>query len=357
MAVGWCADGMSPGETLPSVNQLVAKGDVAFSVQLSPSVAIFTLRPCSRNFDSVNACDVILRRQDGWSSDELSRAASELEKRQSEVVVRGYPEMMRAKFKDDIPAVCIHAVEIVIGNQRFRTTKQEQMKPRPCAHAIVPKRKKRGTNNGNRFAKFMQFLVDTFGGYEGLSRGILDVAGGAGGLAFEISVRHGIPCTVIDSRAVKFTKKQANAIAFRERCCKLISPGLSISMLARNMHNRFQCTSFDQVQELLDAADVLASKEKSEKMKTFDAIVGLHPDQATDHIIKVGLRLSIPWAVVPCCVFPNKIVRHLKTGERVRTYEDLCAWILEQDENVKEATLDGVEGRNRVFYMLSEKKN
>lgn len=37
----------------------------------------------------------------------------------------------------------------------------------------------------------------------------------------------------------------------------------------------------------------------------FDAIVGMHPDAATDVIIHEAARRGVPFAVVPCCVMPT----------------------------------------------------
>ena len=53
-------------------------------------------------------------------------------------------------------------------------------------------------NNQTRHQRFAQFLVDTFG-IERLrsGAGVLDVAGGAGGVAFELAFRRGIPCTTV----------------------------------------------------------------------------------------------------------------------------------------------------------------
>ena len=50
-----------------------------------------------------------------------------------------------------------------------------------------------------------------------------------------------------------------------------------------------------------------------------DTQVGLHPDEATDAIVDVALQLNIPFAVVPCCVFPNSFahVRSSNNGASV----------------------------------------
>jgi hypothetical protein len=37
----------------------------------------------------------------------------------------------------------------------------------------------------------------------------------------------------------------------------------------------------------------------------FDIIIGMHPDEATDHIILYAVRNRIPFIVCPCCVKPS----------------------------------------------------
>jgi hypothetical protein len=37
----------------------------------------------------------------------------------------------------------------------------------------------------------------------------------------------------------------------------------------------------------------------------FDMVVGMHPDEGTDHIVLYGRWFSVPWVVCPCCVRPS----------------------------------------------------
>lgn len=39
--------------------------------------------------------------------------------------------------------------------------------------------------------------------------------------------------------------------------------------------------------------------------RAYGLVVGMHPDQATDHIILYAIRHRRPFAVVPCCVMPS----------------------------------------------------
>ena len=181
---------------------------------------------------------------------------------------------------------------------------------------------------------------------------MLDIAGGAGGLAFELTVRHGIPCLVVDERVVKLNGKQQRFIRFQDRSRAALEPGINISSLARNMHARFAAKSIEQHCALLDSAACMQGEcpYLCKKIQNCSVLVGLHPDQATDHIINCGLYFKRPWVVVPCCVFP-KTHQHRKTasGSSVRTYDELCEYILGRDPGIQEVTLD-FNGRNRCFF-------
>lgn len=249
----------------------------------------------------------------------------------------------------------------------------------------------RGAKDATRFPKFVKFLLDTFGGYDALSqRPVLDVAGGAGGLAFELSVRYAIDCVVVDTRPVRFNSKQMRHLAFRQQCVARLRGHAGQSPLARNLLNRFEVsaaaaaagsnggTDLQQCKTLLDSDDVLSrcggghrdapnvgatdrwGDDDRQRLcaillaRKCSVIVGLHPDQATDHIIDVGLALQIPWAVVPCCVFPSLFRgRATRSGTPVRSYDDLCEYILAKDPNgrIQQSTLP-FRGRNKVFHWM-----
>ena len=60
-------------------------------------------------------------------------------------------------------------------------------------------------------------------------------------------------------------------------------------------------------------------------LRNCSAIVGMHPDQATGAVVDAALALRKPFAVVPCCVFPESHPERVSrvTGERVRTTAEL----------------------------------
>jgi len=41
--------------------------------------------------------------------------------------------------------------------------------------------------------------------------------------------------------------------------------------------------------------------------EAFDLVVGMHPDEATDHIVIYGHKHQVPWVVCPCCVRPSAV--------------------------------------------------
>jgi hypothetical protein len=96
--------------------------------------------------------------------------------------------------------------------------------PTPRAEAPLvspPAHRKRISLSGNRarpanrtrFQMLTQWMLDTFG--EQRLRGgggVLDVAGGAGGVAFELCCRRSVPCVVVDPRPVVCSKRQRKAL-------------------------------------------------------------------------------------------------------------------------------------------------
>lgn len=51
---------------------------------------------------------------------------------------------------------------------------------------------------------------------------------------------------------------------------------------------------------------------------------GLHPDEATDHIVKIALEQKKPFCIVPCCVMRTRVPRIGPGGKAVSSYEVFC---------------------------------
>ena len=81
------------------------------------------------------------------------------------------------------------------------------------------------------------------------------------------------------------------------------------------------------------------------------AIVGLHPDEATEGIVDLALRHQKPFAIVPCCVLENLFgSRRRKSGRRVKKLGAFIEYLREKDWRIQTAELD-FPGRNEVLFM------
>jgi hypothetical protein len=112
------------------------------------------------------------------------------------------------------------------------------------------------------------------------------------------------------------------------------------------------------------------------------AIVALHPDEATDAIVDMAVKLRVPFVIVPCCVFcrlfphrrfqrqrrnSNATTNQLKAeGEEqgsdmsdsagktmVSTYQDLLDYLQAKDPAIQRATMPFV-GANTVLWSTFE---
>jgi len=415
-------------------------GTLRFCTKLSPSFALFALDLEDEidygkyfKLDSKvleqgknKILDVMLTRKDGWTKEMIDDLMSDmLTTGNRTIFVSGYPERREEKSKENTSIFFVHAIDIKLletgkvykgvppqedsdtpaatttdtsanvntpddtnadtniktenNNNVATDTSLENERPKNHSKKSAKRQKNsdRGANDNSRFAKLVFFLLSEFGGYDGLGAlPVLDVAGGSGGLAFELVFKHQLPCTVVDTRPVQFSAGQKKHLEFRKQSHDALeSIGKNkTTPLVENLKGRFQAGISDdgllsQLQTLLETesvlkglpsskirkrADFVEANEKLRKLleeKRCSVLVGLHPDQANDPIMEIGFALNLPWVVIPCCVFPNLFKqRQLKpSGKLVRTYDDLCEYILQQHPNVKETTLP-FRGRNRVFY-------
>ncbi|CAB9529071.1 expressed unknown protein [Seminavis robusta] len=364
--------------------------------------------------------DVLMHRKEGWGKELLEETYQSIRSiwdqeiascttngdhnhtiRQSTTTihVNGFLARLYPKHPTDSDPLVMHARTIRIQDQSLIFAAEEMIiQPKivtvtpedQTAHDMTVDRKKdrlfSGQKDNSRFGKFVGFLLKEFGGYPALSQQpVLDVAGGAGALAFELSIRHEIPTVVVDTQLVRFKAFQQRHLDFRKYCLvQLATDLLRVSPMAHNLTNRMRINEFEQIQCFLESEHVLEANElaaiggnrksilpkvvsqeedscklnpEQAKLCTLlrnrkcSVLLGLHPDQATDPIIDIGLALGIPWAIVPCCVFPNLFqTRQLaSSGKPVRSYEDICTYILERDPSIQQATLP-FRGRNQVFY-------
>lgn len=96
-------------------------------------------------------------------------------------------------------------------------------------------------------------------------------------------------------------------------------------------------------------------------------LLGLHPDECTEDIVDVALKYNLPFAIVPCCVFPDLFPSRQLTSTKknktntetfgqsekeylpVRNYSEFLHYLMGKSEKFSMATLP-FEGKNIVIY-------
>ena len=249
-------------------------------------------------------------------------------------------------------------------------------------------------NSSQHNVIFASWLVAIFGqDYLRTASGVIDIAGGAGLLSFELAVRWGIPSTTIDSRPKPKTLKGMLRRRMN-KICRQREENLSIverDPLMLFIKDNIKVPADDQVirPEVIDCIqgmtplpfqyiegsfpDALLEQTGThdggeglgigEQKPSASVFVGMHADQATELIIDAALANNIPFAVVPCCVFkhsfPHRKLKNVlpeKSGSNsnfVETYEQLVQYLKAKHPHVRVTNLPFI-GRNTVLYMLPD---
>lgn len=172
-----------------------------------------------------------------------------------------------------------------------------------------------------RHSHFAKWLMTTFG-MEVLNQGsgVLDVAGGNGKLSAALQKLGVTSCTIVDPKPL---------IPSRE----------GVLVLAEELHGDGSALTDE-------------SYPHAQQIRNCSIIVGLHPDEATEAIVDMAVRLGKPFAVSPCCVmtklFPHR--KHAKTGDPVRTVWALCRYLIEKAPSAFQVDFLPFAGRNKVIY-------
>ena len=93
--------------------------------------------------------------------------------------------------------------------------------------------------------------------------------------------------------------------------------------------------------------------ETAELFARCSVVTGLHPDQATEPIVRHCLKARKPFLIMPCCVFPNDNPhRRTPAGNPVRSLEDFITFLqaLDHSGEMQRATLDAIPGCNTVLH-------
>jgi hypothetical protein len=146
-----------------------------------------------------------------------------------------------------------------------------------------------------------------------------------------------------------------------------------------------QATEPARIQAMLDDQFLETHKDL---VSSASIIIGLHPDQATEPIVRAALKAGKPFAIIPCCVFGRdnphrRLPRDLKTEDiiissnnnnsssnisgnegisaaedeeeadsstrPVTSYSDFVTWLETLHPDIKTTWLN-FEGMNRVLY-------
>jgi SAM-dependent methyltransferase len=166
--------------------------------------------------------------------------------------------------------------------------------------------------DNRRFVVFADFIKRNFPN----ACHVADIGGGSGLLSLEL-VKRGYQPTVFEPS--KNNSSAAMRRAARKRCTPLQgTQGINRSRLA--VGDTRLCRSI---------------------LEDYDLLVGMHPDEATEIIVRLGLGLRKPFAVVPCCVMPLD-GRDMVEAEWIKYLQNI-------GRGVRSARL-GFSGKNVVLF-------
>jgi|TARA_Y100000310_G_scaffold274578_3_gene290664 hypothetical protein len=164
-----------------------------------------------------------------------------------------------------------------------------------------------GVHDRRRFPAFADFIHNTYR----QATTVADVAGGRGILSYHLH-QLGYDATIIDTRNAHLPSRLQRVL--RKQSVK---------------------------QGRLIEIPRVIGKVQEVDLRPFDIIVGLHPDDATEHLVREALKLGKDFAVIPCCVFPIDGAKH--------SQEDWRAYLASLSADMRTATLP-IDGANTVLY-------
>ena len=105
---------------------------------------------------------------------------------------------------------------------------------------------------------------------------------------------------------------------------------------------------FEKIEACFDEA--LLAGPHGDALRRCSLLIGMHPDQATEPIVDFALAHGKPFAVVPCCVFPQLFAaRRRAGGGEVKTYEEFVEYLKEKDPSIRSCFLP-FQGRNLALF-------
>lgn len=196
-------------------------------------------------------------------------------------------------------------------------------------------------NKSERHKMFASWLVKTYGkDCLASGSGILDVAGGNGELSRALQ-RLGIPSIVVDPnpRIDRAMNENTNNDDDGVKSSIAVLP-YALYGDGSNLTNR--------------------NDEVGEMVRACSFICGMHPDQATEPIVDMAIRLGVRFAVVPCCVMPSLFPFRRQLcgkGDPVRSYSAFCQYLLDKGRIPLSDDITGndmkVRSKTSKFNMIS----
>ena len=157
-------------------------------------------------------------------------------------------------------------------------------------------------------------------------RGALDVAGCRGVVAFDLHTDRGVPTTLVEPRARKLNRAQHKWMKRRARGAVLgggeaggaaeASEAAAAAEAEAKTAETFDDSAAENVQGVLcEHVRETFTPATWSAYADCSAVVGMHPDQATEAIADFAIAHRKPFAIVPCCVFPQLHPERVDPGE------------------------------------------
>ncbi|OEH76013.1 hypothetical protein cyc_09033 [Cyclospora cayetanensis] len=246
-----------------------------------------------------------------------------------------------------------------------------------------------------RGAVFAEWLISTYGA-ERLSKGsgVIEVAGGRGELAFELTVKYNVPVTIIDPRCTYTPKSLAvqpqdarkeweqlswglpecseeqdatagipgvRSTCFRGVLSSAMSSGSRRSLecplrlsrrqanwmlrekgLKRKEAQEFFVSSVETIPAMFDGTLLSRSPYVREKLLKASAIVGLHPDEATGDLLQTGLIVQkFPHRLVPLTAAEAANVSPAAAAAAAAAVFDTTVGTASLEKEIKDSTAEG----------------
>lgn len=205
-------------------------------------------------------------------------------------------------------------------------------------------------------------------------------------MTYELSVVHGIKCTLVDPRQLKLNKLQhkqlkqlnrraeltvwtaENLLSEQDIQCEVVQvqplTSCSLKQVVRGgaIHEQYSTAAANVAENVVQFQQVRGwfgpelwrSSRWQQLFGNCSVVIGLHPDQATEPIVDYALETGKAFAVMPCCVFPRLFPnRQLVEGDDstpVVTYSQLVEYLVVKGQAQRQVL--AFEGANTVVFRL-----